>query len=137
MVVVGRQGRQLSLSFHNFDSPMGMAATGDALAVASKSEVWLHRNARKIAGQVQPAGNVRCVLPGPNVPSHRRNTIARGCLDRRRAVGREHPVFVSLYASAKLQLRTTLAATIRLESCASGPLPPEWALRRTMKVLGT
>ncbi len=58
IAVVGSDQRQLSLTFHNFDRPMGVAlnARGDTLAVAARNKVWLLRDAATIAPQLQPVG---------------------------------------------------------------------------------
>ena len=59
IAVVGSDRRQLALTFHNFDRPMGVAlnARGDTLAVAAQNKVWLLRDAATIAAQLQPAGS--------------------------------------------------------------------------------
>jgi uncharacterized protein (TIGR03032 family) len=58
LALIGSQQRQLTLSFHNFDRPMGVAIDPHAnrLAVAARDKVWFLRNARDIAHQVEPAG---------------------------------------------------------------------------------
>jgi uncharacterized protein (TIGR03032 family) len=58
LAVIGSQQRKLTLSFHNFDRPMGVAVDprADRLAVAARDKVWFLRNARDIAPQVEPAG---------------------------------------------------------------------------------
>ena len=52
------------MSFHNFDRPMGVAidARADRMAVAARNKVWFLRNARDVAGQMQPAGHEACFL---------------------------------------------------------------------------
>src|SRR5262245_41374776 len=45
LVVVGTDGDQLALGFHNFDRPMGMAVRPDRLALAARDHVWLLRSA--------------------------------------------------------------------------------------------
>jgi len=59
LVVIGSQKRQLALSFHNFDRPMGTAIDrqADTLAVAARDKVWLLRNARDVASQLKPEGS--------------------------------------------------------------------------------
>ena len=58
LVVVGSHQQQLTLSFHNFDRPMGMAIDRQAnsMAVAARNKVWFLQNARDIASQLEPAG---------------------------------------------------------------------------------
>jgi uncharacterized protein (TIGR03032 family) len=58
LVVIGSHQQQLNLSFHNFDRPMGMAIDrqADTMAVAARNKVYLLRNARDVASQLEPAG---------------------------------------------------------------------------------
>ena len=56
LAVIGSHQQQLTLSFHNFDRPMGVAidANSDAMAVAARDKVWFLRNARDIAARLEP-----------------------------------------------------------------------------------
>jgi uncharacterized protein (TIGR03032 family) len=54
--VIGRDGDRLNLSFHNFERAMGVAASGDRIAVGSTSQVWFLQSALEIAARVEPAG---------------------------------------------------------------------------------
>lgn len=58
LVVIGSRQREIALSFHNFDRPMGMAIDERAnrMAVAARDKVWLLRNDRDVASQLKPAG---------------------------------------------------------------------------------
>jgi uncharacterized protein (TIGR03032 family) len=58
VVAIGAFGQKLSLSFHNFDHPMGVAVNRPLtkMAVAVKDKVWLLRNATDVATQLEPAG---------------------------------------------------------------------------------
>ena len=64
LAVIGSHQRRLSMSFHNFDRPMGVAidARGDRMAVAGRNKVWLLRNARDVAREMPPAGQEACFL---------------------------------------------------------------------------
>ena len=58
LVAIGSHERQPTLSFHNFDRPMGMAIDRQAnkMAVAARTKVWFLRNTRDVVSQLQPAG---------------------------------------------------------------------------------
>ncbi len=58
LAVLGSAEQKLSLSFHNFDRPMGVAIhpRGDRMAVASRNKVWFLRNDREVASQLEPPG---------------------------------------------------------------------------------
>jgi uncharacterized protein (TIGR03032 family) len=47
---------QLQLTFHNFESPMGLAANGKRVWVGCKTQVWELTNAPQIARQLPPVG---------------------------------------------------------------------------------
>jgi uncharacterized protein (TIGR03032 family) len=59
LAVIGSHREQLAWSFHNFDRPMGVAIDRQAstLAVAARNKVWLMKNARDVATQLEPAGS--------------------------------------------------------------------------------
>jgi uncharacterized protein (TIGR03032 family) len=44
------------LSYHNFERAMGLAVKPDAIAVASRAQVWLLAAAPEIAPRIEPAG---------------------------------------------------------------------------------
>lgn len=56
LVMIGSAERRLTLSFHNFDRPMGMAIdhAADRMAVAARSKVWHLRNDRNVAQKLNP-----------------------------------------------------------------------------------
>ncbi|MBN2473526.1 MAG: TIGR03032 family protein [Pirellulales bacterium] len=56
LVVVGARQGALSLSFHNFDRPMGVATKPGALAVAARNQVWLLGNKPDIAPRLATPG---------------------------------------------------------------------------------
>ena len=65
LAVLGSHEHKLTLSFHNFDRPMGVAVhpTGDRMAVAARNKVWFLRNDRSVAPQLEPVGaNQACFL---------------------------------------------------------------------------
>lgn len=65
LVMIGSADRQLTLSFHNFDRPMGVAIdrSTDRMAVAARSKVWFLRNDRNIAQKLSSsAGYDACFL---------------------------------------------------------------------------
>jgi uncharacterized protein (TIGR03032 family) len=64
LLVARAAGAGLSMLVRSFDRPMGLAADGRRLAVGTRTEVWLLRNAPDIATRVEPAGqHDACFLP--------------------------------------------------------------------------
>src|SRR5438105_3727361 len=64
LLVVRAAGNGLSTLVRTFDRPMGLAADGRRLAVGTRTEVWLLRNAPDIAPRIEPAGHHdACYLP--------------------------------------------------------------------------
>ncbi len=64
LLVVRAAGGGLSTLVRTFDRPMGLAADGRRLAMGTRTEVWLLRNAPDIAPRVEPAGqHDACYLP--------------------------------------------------------------------------
>src|SRR5260370_2819650 len=57
LLVVRAAGGGLSTLVRTFDRPMGLAADGRQLAVGTRTEVWLLRNAPDIASRLEPAGH--------------------------------------------------------------------------------
>lgn len=55
VVVSAPQGR-LTVSFHTFERPMGMAVRPGWLALGTRSQVWLLRNAPDVAARLEPRG---------------------------------------------------------------------------------
>jgi uncharacterized protein (TIGR03032 family) len=56
IVVLSTRGDALSVTFHAFNRPLGMAFREDCLAVASRREVWFLGAAPSIARGINPAG---------------------------------------------------------------------------------
>ncbi len=56
LVLVGARQDTLSLSFHNFDRPMGVATKAGVLAVAARNQVWFMGDKPDIAPRLDPAG---------------------------------------------------------------------------------
>lgn len=56
VVLVGVERGNISVSLHQFERAMGIASQpdGDSLAVTTVNSVWLLKNARQIAAQVDP-----------------------------------------------------------------------------------
>src|SRR5947208_15925703 len=64
LLVVRAAGDGLSTLVRTFDRPMGVAADSRRLAVGTRTEVWLLRNAPDIAPRIEPAGHHdACYLP--------------------------------------------------------------------------
>jgi uncharacterized protein (TIGR03032 family) len=56
LVVVGGRHDGLSMAFHNFEHPMGVAAKPGSIAVAGRTQVWFLRNKPDIAPRLDPPG---------------------------------------------------------------------------------
>jgi uncharacterized protein (TIGR03032 family) len=64
LVAVRASGQGLSTLVRTFDKPMGLAVDGSQLAVGTRKEVGILRNAPDIAPQIQPPGTPdACYLP--------------------------------------------------------------------------
>jgi uncharacterized protein (TIGR03032 family) len=64
LLAVRAVGGGLSTLVRTFDRPMGLAAAGGHLALGTRKEVWLLRNAPDIAPRVAPAGrHDACFVP--------------------------------------------------------------------------
>jgi hypothetical protein len=64
LLVIRAAGNGLSTLIRTFNRPMGLAADGRRLAVGTRTEVWLLRNAPDIAPRIEPAGHHdACYLP--------------------------------------------------------------------------
>ena len=86
LLAVRASGHGLSTLVRTFDRPMGLAVDGSRLAIGTRKEVWLLRNAPDIAPQVEPAGqHDACFLPRSS-PRHGRHRHSRDCLGHRRDV---------------------------------------------------
>jgi uncharacterized protein (TIGR03032 family) len=56
LVVLGTWQGKLSLSFHNFERPMGLALRPGCLAVGARNQIWFLPSAPDIAPRLEPAG---------------------------------------------------------------------------------
>src|SRR6266404_5495359 len=56
LLVVRAAGGGLSTLVRTFDRPMGLAADARRLALGTRNQIWLLRNAPDIAPRVEPAG---------------------------------------------------------------------------------
>src|SRR5262249_4229778 len=56
VVAVGVARDELTLSYHNFERAMGLAAGSDRIAVGARAQVWFLRSAPDVAARVEPAG---------------------------------------------------------------------------------
>src|SRR3954453_17060418 len=64
LLAVRADGAGLSTLVRTFDRPMGLAADGRRLAVGTRGQVWVYRDAPDIAPRVVPAGkHDACYLP--------------------------------------------------------------------------
>src|SRR5262249_50728157 len=54
-VLAGQQGK-LTLSFHNFDRPMGLAIGSGQIAVGARNQIWYLNSAPEIARKLEPEG---------------------------------------------------------------------------------
>jgi len=64
LVAVRAGGGGLSTLVRTFDRPMGLAASGGRLALGTRQEVWVFRNAPDLAPRVAPAGrHDACFVP--------------------------------------------------------------------------
>ena len=64
LLAVRADGQGISTLVRTFDKPMGMAVDARRLAIGTRKEVWLLRNAPDIAAQVEPIGrHDACFLP--------------------------------------------------------------------------
>src|SRR4051795_2017834 len=64
LLAVRASGEGLSTLVRTFDKPMGLAVDSRRLAIGTRKELWLLRNAPDIAPRVEPAGQYdACFLP--------------------------------------------------------------------------
>jgi uncharacterized protein (TIGR03032 family) len=64
LLAVRADGAGLSTLVRTFDRPMGIAVDGPQLALGTRSQIWLYRDAPDIAPRVEPAGkHDACYLP--------------------------------------------------------------------------
>jgi uncharacterized protein (TIGR03032 family) len=56
VLVIGTWRDRLSLAFHNFEQPMGMAVTPRQLAIGTRRMVWFLAAEKDLAARIEPAG---------------------------------------------------------------------------------
>ncbi|MCS7045093.1 MAG: TIGR03032 family protein [Gemmataceae bacterium] len=56
VAVLGTWQGKLTLTFHNFDQPMGLAVSPRRLAVGTRRAIWLLHAAGELAPRIEPAG---------------------------------------------------------------------------------
>jgi uncharacterized protein (TIGR03032 family) len=56
LILVGAREGRTAVAFHTFERAMGVAAARDAIAVCTRTEVWLARSAPDIAAKLEPRG---------------------------------------------------------------------------------
>lgn len=56
VIVLGTHQEKLSISFHSFEQPMGLAVGPRALALGTRRMIWILRAAGDLAGRIEPAG---------------------------------------------------------------------------------
>jgi len=63
LVTIGANRGELTLSFHNFERPMGIARSECSLAVGTHRQIWLLDEAPLVAQRMEPAGRYQtCFL---------------------------------------------------------------------------
>ncbi len=64
LVLFRSDGSRVSALFRTFDSAMGLAVSGDRLAIGSRHAVWLLRDAPDVGRQLEPQGrHDACFVP--------------------------------------------------------------------------
>jgi uncharacterized protein (TIGR03032 family) len=56
VMVLGTWQGRMSITFHNFEQPMGLAVGPKALAIGTRRMVWVLRSAGDLAARIEPAG---------------------------------------------------------------------------------
>jgi uncharacterized protein (TIGR03032 family) len=68
LVLVRLEGDGLNTHFRGFNKPMGLAVSGDRLAIGTALEIWEYHNAPAVARRLPPAGvHDACFLPRSSV----------------------------------------------------------------------
>ena len=70
LVLVRDEGDHLNTHFRTFQAPMGMALSGDRLALGTKIQVWELRRRPGRRRQARPARPARRLLSAPLQPRH-------------------------------------------------------------------
>jgi uncharacterized protein (TIGR03032 family) len=68
LVMLRPDGERLNTHFRGFSRPMGLAVSGDRLAIGTSLEIWEYHNAPALARRLEPAGSHdACFLPRSSV----------------------------------------------------------------------
>ena len=98
LVIVREDGDHLNTHFRGFPAPMGLALSGDRLAIGTAhADLGIPQR----PGGRAPSSSRRAarrLLPAALVPCHGQRPGPRDGLGRRRAVVRQHPLLVPLHA---------------------------------------
>ena len=70
LVMVRDEGDHLNTHFRGFQAPMGMALSGDRLAVGTKIQVWEFVDVPAVGRQAGAARPTRRLFPAPLQPRH-------------------------------------------------------------------
>ena len=64
LAMIRAQEGRLRTLFRSFEQPMGLAVDQNRLAIGTRNQIWLFRNALDIAPQIEPHGaHDACYLP--------------------------------------------------------------------------
>lgn len=56
VLVLGTDRGKLTITFHSYEQPMGLAVSPRQLAIGTRRQVWFHRPAGELASRMEPAG---------------------------------------------------------------------------------
>ena len=93
---------QLQLTFHNFESPMGLSVSPKRLWVGCAKQVWELVNAPQIAAQLSPAGQHDACYLARRAAHYGQHPVPRTWLGGRPVVDRQHVVFLFVYVERGL-----------------------------------
>ena len=127
LVIVRPDGEHINTHFRDFQAPMGLALTGDRLALGTTWQICEFHNVPAVAAKLPPPGrHDACFLPRLCSLDRERSGTRDG-LGRRHALVRQHPLLLPVHAGLNSQLRPPLAPPVRLCAGAGGPLSLERA----------
>ena len=97
-IVVRNDNGRLNTHFRTFSKPMGIVADPTRLTIGGANTVWEYRNMPALAQKAGAGGQARRLLSAAPHSCHRRHRHPRaGAGRRQRAVGRQHPLLLSLH----------------------------------------
>ncbi len=126
LVVVRDEGDHLNTHFRTFQAPMGMALSGDKLALGTKMQVWQYVDVPAVTAKLEPPGrHDACFLPRSshvtgNIQIHEMAWGAGGALW---VVNTRFSCLCTIDGSASF--RAEVAAAVRDGAGAHRPLPLE------------